>query len=391
MSGLPPEEALGYRWAQAVHPEDRDRALQEWQAANGKTGRLTTEFRLQRPDGVIRWVFVNVDAVTGPDGSYDGAVGAGVDITELKEAEAELRRGKEALRVLLNANADAAAMLDLDFRFLEISDRIAGDFGMAQTEMLGRSILEFTPDELREPRAALLREVVTTKSSRAVIDEHDGRVFETRVLPIEGAAGEPERLAVFTTDITQRRAAELATAENEKRLRKVVENMPVILDAFDESGAIVAWNAEAERVTGYSADEIVGNPRALELLYPDPEYREVMLNSWMSRGRNYRDWEWEICCKDGSTRIIAWSDISDYMPIPGWHSWGVGVDVTDRRRSEQKLRESERRLTEAQRVGNIGFWDWDIANGNLYWSDEIYRIFGLSRQSFGATYEAFLN
>ncbi|HSG98778.1 MAG TPA: PAS domain-containing protein, partial [candidate division Zixibacteria bacterium] len=46
---------------------------------------------------------------------------------------------------------------------------------------------------------------------------------------------------------------------------------------------------------------------------------------------------------------------------------------------------------EAQRVGNIGFWDWDIANGNLYWSDEIYRIFGLSRQSFGATYEAFLN
>ncbi len=55
------------------------------------------------------------------------------------------------------------------------------------------------------------------------------------------------------------------------------------------------------------------------------------------------------------------------------------------------LAESEARLTEAQRIAHIGSWEWDIVGNELYWSNEIYRIFGLLPQEFGATYEAFLN
>lgn len=55
------------------------------------------------------------------------------------------------------------------------------------------------------------------------------------------------------------------------------------------------------------------------------------------------------------------------------------------------LTESEERLKEAQRIARIGSWNWDIVNNTLHWSDEIYRIFGLKPQEFGATYEAFLN
>ncbi|MBI5344884.1 MAG: PAS domain-containing protein, partial [Deltaproteobacteria bacterium] len=47
------------------------------------------------------------------------------------------------------------------------------------------------------------------------------------------------------------------------------------------------------------------------------------------------------------------------------------------------------RLAEAQRIAHLGNWDWDIANNTLWWSDEIYRIFGLKPRQFGATYEAF--
>ncbi|MBZ5527894.1 MAG: PAS domain-containing protein [Acidobacteriia bacterium] len=58
---------------------------------------------------------------------------------------------------------------------------------------------------------------------------------------------------------------------------------------------------------------------------------------------------------------------------------------------ERKLRASEARLAEAQRIAHIGNWDWDVAKNELYWSDEIYRIFGVNPQEFGATYEAFLS
>ena len=65
-------------------------------------------------------------------------------------------------------------------------------------------------------------------------------------------------------------------------------------------------------------------------------------------------------------------------------------DITEHKRAENALRESKTRLAEAQRIAHIGHWDWNIASNELAWSDEIYRIFGLAPEQFGATYEAFL-
>ncbi len=65
--------------------------------------------------------------------------------------------------------------------------------------------------------------------------------------------------------------------------------------------------------------------------------------------------------------------------------------VLAQRRAEEALWKSEASLAEAQRIAHVGNWDWDIVSNELYWSDEIYRIFGLKPQEFGATYEAFLN
>ncbi|WP_127478221.1 PAS domain S-box protein [Sulfurivermis fontis] len=58
--------------------------------------------------------------------------------------------------------------------------------------------------------------------------------------------------------------------------------------------------------------------------------------------------------------------------------------------AELRVRRSEMRLKEAQEIAHLGNWEWDIVAGTLYWSDEIYRIFGIEPQAFGATYEAFL-
>jgi PAS domain S-box-containing protein len=141
----------------------------------------------------------------------------------------------------------------------------------------------------------------------------------------------------------EQRQAEETLRRSEKTLRLVLENMPVMLDVFDAGGNIVVWNQECERVTGYSANEIVGNPQAMAMLYPDATYRQQMMSAWMEHGNNYRDWEWDITCKDGSLRTVAWSNISDRFPIAGWVAWGIGVDVTERKRAEESLRQSEER------------------------------------------------
>jgi PAS domain S-box-containing protein len=68
----------------------------------------------------------------------------------------------------------------------------------------------------------------------------------------------------------------------------------------------------------------------------------------------------------------------------------VGRDITDQKRAEEALRESETRLTEAQRIAHIGSWELNLADKRLTWSDEIFRIFDIAPQRFGASYEAFL-
>lgn len=166
--------------------------------------------------------------------------------------------------------------------------------------------------------------------------------FLTTTSPILDETQTIIAVQVVAQNITDLKKTKKALDESRDRLHFVVQYMPVMLDAFDENGLVVAWNEECERVTGYQAAEIINNPDALTMLYPDIEYRQKMMLEWEQRGRDYRDWEWILTCKDGSQRIIFWSNVSETLPIPGWVSWGIGIDVTERNKFEMQLRQSQK-------------------------------------------------
>jgi PAS domain S-box-containing protein len=198
-------------------------------------------------------------------------------------------------------------------------------------------------------------------------------------------------------DISDCKHGEEILRQSEEHLRLVVQNMPVMMDAFDAEKNIIAWNRECERVTGYSAEEIIGNPHALELLYPDAAYREGMLGEHGTRVHNYRNWEWHITCKDGTVKTIAWSNISAEFPIPGWVTWGIGVDVTERQaalderqQTEEALKTSQERLLLAQKVGKIGTFEWNLQTHKLIWTQELEALYGLAPGSFGGKYKDWL-
>ncbi|MCD4664587.1 MAG: tetratricopeptide repeat protein [Bacteroidales bacterium] len=135
-----------------------------------------------------------------------------------------------------------------------------------------------------------------------------------------------------------------ALKENEERFRLLVQEIPVMIDAFDNNGFIIFWNKECERITGYKSEEVLNNPKAIEMLYPNKKYRESFLNESKKTGFTYRDYETKVKCKDGSERIILWSSVSSNSPIQGWRDWAVGIDDTERRRSEHIIQESEEML-----------------------------------------------
>jgi PAS domain S-box-containing protein len=122
--------------------------------------------------------------------------------------------------------------------------------------------------------------------------------------------------------------------------RDILQGMPVLLDAFDGDGCIVVWNAECERVTGYSAADMLGNRRALEILYPDKEYRIFMLEEARRRLDDDYSSVWELTAKDGAQKTVEWFNVGARLKVPGWFQWSIGIDITERRRLESALQEA---------------------------------------------------
>ena len=123
----------------------------------------------------------------------------------------------------------------------------------------------------------------------------------------------------------------------EEELHTILQNMPIMVDALDYNGDFVLWNRECEIVTGYTAEEVIGNPNALRLLYPDHNYRHEIQKKFLTRGKNFRDWEMRLTCKNGEIKTIMWSNISEQFPVSGFSYWAVGVDITHLKAIEEKL------------------------------------------------------
>ncbi|HHN78160.1 MAG TPA: PAS domain-containing sensor histidine kinase, partial [Phycisphaerales bacterium] len=184
----------------------------------------------------------------------------------------------------------------------------------------------------------------------------DGRVIQCHwySCPLTDCEGRVAAVVSFAEDITETVRAQQELRRANDRLREVVNKLPVIVWAFDEDLVPVLWNEHAERITGYPPERIIGNPRVLELLYPDEQERLACIQGWAELDfGDYDEIERPIVCADGSVRRILWSNIAARCPMPGWRAWGIGVDVTDRHEVFVALRESEKRYRDIIENANL--------------------------------------
>ncbi len=131
-------------------------------------------------------------------------------------------------------------------------------------------------------------------------------------------------------EIEKRKAAEKELNKNKERYKQVLRQIPVIILATDTDGSIVFFNQEFERVSGYTQSNIVNNPELLEILFPKGS-GDIHSNSESER-------EWSLLHKDGSKKVVLWSNLSEYCPIPGWESWKVGIDITLLKEAQEKIK-----------------------------------------------------
>lgn len=178
---------------------------------------------------------------------------------------------------------------------------------------------------------------------------------------------------------------------NEQFLQTLMDSIPVPIFYKDKDGKYIGCNKAFEDFLGMQKGEIIGKtvyevaPEELAACYYEADKA-------LFQNRGSQVYEARVKSGSGSVRDVVFHKAVFYDQkgeLAGLI--GVILDITDRKRMEESLRKSEAGLANAQRIARLGNWEWDIVTNEVRWSDEIYRIFGLTPQEFGATYEAFLN
>ncbi len=331
--GLAPDAFDGKytTFADCIHPDDRAEQDRVLDRAIHRQRLYQHEYRVVWRDGSIHWVEGRGQAFYDATGRPIRMAGIVIDVDQRKQAELALRRYEYIFATI----PDLIALVDPAYTYQMVNPAYMRRFQKRQEEIIGHSVAEIAGNEMFETECKSHFDRALDGERVQVEFWYDFPIAKHRYLsmvytPYREADRTISGVVLSVRDITDRKQTEIALRQKEENLRQILQQMPVMLDAFDAEGNIIAWNHECERVTGFSAEEVIGNPNIMELFYPEVAYRQQMMADWAERGNDYRNWAWDMTGKDGTIRTIAWSNLSEQFPVPGWATWGIGVDVTER-------------------------------------------------------------
>jgi PAS domain S-box-containing protein len=275
------------------------------------------------------------------------------------------------------------AVVELDGRYLMANPAFQRMLGYTEAELL-----ELTPlDIVVEADRPAMRERVSQLGKGALRQYQvqkryqckDGGVIWVRstISLIPALAGLPQCVLAIAEDITECRHTEEELRKQREILQKVFDHIPVMIRFTGADGRTELVNREWERTTGWNLEEIQrGGMDVFSECYPDPRDRRQVLDFIHAAPGGWVDFKPRV--RDGRTLDTTWAQVrlSDGSTI------GIGVDITERRRTEEALRESEQRLLQlAERVCEV-LWIADRkAHRVLYVSPAYEEIWGRSCDS----------
>ena len=201
------------------------------------------------------------------------------------------------------------------------------------------------------------------------------------IVPQLTADGQPHQYIAIRTDITERKRMEAELEDSRRFLQSITDSMGEGVFSLDRNGFCTFLNPEAERLLGWSLEDLRGTPLHDAVHYKDrqgnPVAREncAVLNS-VRRGKAYRSETDHFVRRDGTVFPIAITTVPlrEEGRIVG--SVTVFQDITERQRMLTALQESEERLTVALDASNTGLWDWNPVTDHAYFSDRWLGMLG---------------
>ena len=334
-------------FVKVIHEEDREWVFQQTKLSTQTGQEVDYEYRMIDASGKQIWVRDRGCLITDKSGRVIGREGVMIDITQQKLVKEELHNSEERFRNVIENASDIIYIHDLDGNYISINEAGERVFGFSRDEALKMNMRDIAvPEHVELVKEQLARKLEdSAKQTSYEVDcirKDGGRV----TLEVNSSAilknGVPVAIQGIARDITERKQAEELIREREQQYRDLFENANDLIYTHDLNGFFTSLNCAGERITGYNREEAltmnIADVVAPGSLAAAQEMTRRKLSSEVST-----TYEVDILAKGGrlvslelSTRLI----MRHGVPVG---VQGIGRDITERKRSDTALKESENR------------------------------------------------
>jgi len=361
------------------------------------------EMPAKRANGERIWVSLNVHVVRNNDGGIGYLEGSAEDITYRKMIEEDLKRQQEKLQALLDYSPAMINIRDGKGNYI-LGNRIHQDVHGLGQEVLGKGVDDLFPPEvarriLEEDRQVLAEGKALT-FQRPLRIQGVERHFLTVKFPLFNEFGQPDRICSIAYDISEYEQVREALRQSEEKYRTMIQTSPDLIWMFDPKGYILEANNASRDLLGYEPEELRGM-HLQNLFHPDDARahdRELLLSQLVGHGekrqpppalinerrqlpRGTRDLTVRLLPKPNGRqapqpRHFELSSCGLWRNMTFLGTMAVIRDVTERRKAELALRESQDLLAYAQSLGKIGGWAINLETKESKWTDEVFHVLG---------------
>lgn len=324
------------------------------------------------------------------------------NITELKEVQKVYDQAQRRYRELFEFSRDGFIIVSTDGSFISANPSYCKLVGYTLEELqtkgdsLNITPLEWRLWEQKEIESKLLKEKGYSGIYEKEYVRKNGEVFpiEIQKFTVKGPDGKTDYIWGIVRDITERKRAETALFESEKRISMALQNSNEGIWDWNLKDDLWFYSPTYYTMVGYEPYEFREEFNEWKKrVHPEDRIKVLpLLNDYLDgKSTDYMIEFRFMTKKDGykwlrsKGKIVERDEKGKPKRIIGTHT-----DINIEKKALIALEESDSRLKTAQRMAKIGYWHMDIVKNELEWSDEVYRIFDMEPGEFNATYDAFL-
>lgn len=313
------------------------------------------------------------------------------------EARLELRLKREELidehkqlkksAIFLQNSTDIRLILDPEtLHIIDVNEEVEELLGYKAEELQGTTLTDHLQQQkfITEVKEWAKHKLDPQFSSETIINTRANKPLWFRLTITE----ESGQYYVTGRNITRRKRSEQRFLRQVKLTKNIIQHLPGIFFIVDTESRIRSWNNNLIDVAKRSPEETENLLYTNFIVPKDHDKAQKSLQKVFKDG--YARAELDFLSKDGKITPILLVGFR-YQNDDDTYATGIGIDISDEKQAIEELEQKEQKLKEAQRIGKIGSWTWHIPTNELHWSDEVYELYDLDKDTFEPTFENFVD